>query len=364
MPHLHPDFWPYAKTVGPSLGGTFKPLRPLIEGMLPSGRSFVPFFINDANERRLGTLADLSPHTSGGARGARATLEVDLHSLRKVSGMESSYLLGHHSPRYEGHRMFMLKHDKRDILIPSSRLLPALISPISMMKEHLFRPTGLDLLGVALEANGVWRYRFRRLDELQPELPVGVFERLLWFTTFPSAARAWRSVLLHAQKGVLAIDLPRTRASLSLKIQSQARVSIATSCSVTSIEPLETPHPFASSIAGRRFIFHGSEFGNVLKAHQSETLMFRNGKPLSEREWKLLRPLFPDATKKTKAYLTLVLDKFGSGRPWHFYLNSGGAARHRDFQRALAADGRWARILTLLEQDRQQRLARSALARP
>ena len=298
---------------------------------------------------------------------SRRVVQFNLASLERT---DSSYYLeavGFRPTVSNGQAVFVLRDGRQTFYIPTAvilqglvrmtqRLAHVLLSPVG--RDTFWRPILLDDNTVGIEAkSGLLITGLRRTAQQD--------DRLIWFSCYPSARRAWDSVYAHALDGRLDIDLPSAEVTATLTGLNKRRVQCVTWMTVRTLRPLEKPTLFSPQLKNKTFIFDLTHRqipkGQGRKVHRLDTLPKGPlGWRLTDQEWEAVREVmdgFHTSGPRTFARGTLedVLEKFGEGKSFKAY-----PARVSKYYRQLRITGKWPRIESKLRHIRRESRANAA----
>jgi len=343
------------------------PRLPWIVRMQEQGAGFSPVYLDEYGQEVLGRLSSLRKPVPGDRSSMHLRLQIDLRELKPMPLRAYAKYLG---PPVEGaatgETVFGYELEGTLILIPASLLIPGICGPLSSVGRYLVLPTGLDLLGCPTRRRKKWWFSIADAVNLDNEAKVpSIRERLLWLSTFPSAAEAWRSVYAAATRGVLSMKLPSARAAIVLRCTRSGASRLTVGCTVMQVTPLEQPFPFASSLAGRTFVLHAGKGLSDKFETVSDDLVPKgsHGWALSDDEWELMstvsllrRTFLRRRAPLTRKLLSAVLEKYGRGCGWSEVTSLEiTESSCRNLKRRLEAEGRWGILLGALAVTRAER---------
>lgn len=176
--------------------------------------------------------------------------DLDLTCLRPgctreyLRGLDIDHLCAEGQPVYEADGQL------GTLVIPSQLLIYALFGSWTVMRSVLLSPLGAASLKVAIGAedavrlhhapyrhDGDWQHRHEKLDH-----------RLMWILGYPSATRAWGSVLRRGLEGRFDMSMPLAHVNVSFAGLQMGAKFLVTNLQVLNVLPYEHPHPFARGL--------------------------------------------------------------------------------------------------------------------
>lgn len=335
-----------------------------VSGIAWTGQNYIVETVN--KNRVTGTmpvegLADLKYVTKATRRIRVAT---NLTSLRSVNHREYLAALGFPSETKNGQTVYQFEIEGKIYQVPAVVFMKAFFRPLGGLVPHLFRPQSLENIIFADGAEKLIRFFCKPHTQLafnQHRSSTGIQDALSWLYCFPSARRLWDSVIDYARAGLLSFQLPKGFVNLVLQAFDYNGKWFITSIKIINLSTTEVPFEFASS-HDRQFKFHHAHIRHTseqLKEKQLTNLLCRNGQwSLSDEEWSTIEPIVRSqrSTKNNlREFLNYMLVKFGQLIAWR-NLDVKGTTTSAvvSVYRKLKRDGRWDRMLEVLQELRKQ----------
>ncbi|MBN3762323.1 transposase [Burkholderia sp. Ac-20365] len=252
----------------------------------------------------------------------------------------------------EHHTIYSFEYASKTILLPSWILQMGLFSPPYLIFPYLYSIYGLDFLcflqenetGTSVELADA------RHKHLILENPTHALERLIWFRSFPSANRAWKSVYRSATKGNISLDLPNANITCSVNGKLIDDTLFADRFLITTLQPTEPPMDWANA-APREFCFDARNTREV-ESNRSRDLDFLRpdgSSALSDREWQAIQSVLPPirgyhSVDENRLVLDLILKKLAEGLPWRTICKMESGEIAYDSYYKLKSKGWWSRF--------------------
>jgi hypothetical protein len=295
----------------------------------------------------------------------RRRAETHFSDWDQASLSEYGYAFGLPVPPGDGHEVWSFQHNGTRFVVPALVLMRAMFRPNHFLLPHLFKPQSLedvcDFVGgdaasrVALTGSlRNWTGSRERASTLEP---------LSWLYSFPSARAMWGSVLSASSRSRIGLELPSASARMVVHGKAHSKNFYATRIVVVSLTAQEAPLEFAHDHS-RDICFHVSDerlaSGFKPNISKDESIKLRGEEScLSDAEWLQIEPAVGlDSGRKFKhsprAIVDAMLAKQSQGTSWTDTSYAGGI-EHSTASTAFhrwRKDGRWAKVLQLLEQTR------------
>lgn len=278
-----------------------------------------------------------------------------------------------------GQSVYRFSERKQTFLIPIGVLICALFRPFSGISRYLLAPQGLDNFILPPDNTNKPKILFyesaRGNTGLQPDKAEGILNSLSWMYCFPSARRAWNSVLEYARQGRLDMNLPIGNFSFTGRSISVGNQVLITELTIKLLETIEEPYPAHSEhtkvIEFQRFPHsERSKTHAITKENYLPRRPCEGGYSLSDEEWQSLQPLMEKASQiprqfPLRAVIDKILYKLGHGIPWANVPgpSSSMSLYPRTYSR-MQKDGRWQILMSHLQQSRDYRLPADLSAAP
>lgn len=268
-----------------------------------------------------------------------------------------------------GQSVYRFADGQQTFLIPIGVLMCALFRPFPGMSRYLLAPQGLDNLILPFDIDNSSKPEIRFYESarghtgLQPDKAEGILNSLSWLYCFPSARRAWNSVLEYARQGRLDMRLPIGSLSFYGRGISFGNQFLITELTIKLLETTEEPYPAYSQHT--KLI----EFQRILHAEHRVTPLTKkeNNLPrrpdkdcysLSDDEWQSLQPLLEKPSQIPRQFslrtvISSILHKLGHGMPWSEVpeLPFSTSLLPRTYSR-MQKDGRWQILMSHLQASR------------
>lgn len=294
-----------------------------------------------------------------GTTSFQAWLKLSNHELRAVHGA-----LGL-DPKGFGQAFYKFTDENQTFIIPIGVAMCSLFRPFPGMSRFLLSPQGLENLLLPSENISKPTIQFyggaRGNTGIQPDKAEGILNSLSWMYCFPSARRAWNSVLEHARQGRLDMALPIGSFSFSGRGLPVGDEILITELQVKLLETIEEPFPafsahtkvieFQRILHSERRMTGGSKKDSDLPSHPTG-----EGYGLTDDEWLVLQPQLERPSQIPRQFsLRIVIDgillKLSQGIPWSEVpdLQFNPALLPRTYSR-MQKDGRWETLMSCLRQ--------------
>ena len=257
--------------------------------------------------------------------------------------------LGHRCAGDLRQQVFEVRRAQKRILIPAALLMKALFNPLQYTMEWLLLPQGIEACGVPdltnppamLVNNATWKHDIRN-GRLTADL-------LYWTWCFPSARAAWDSVLEHANRARLGIDLPKARLNISGHGVSAGKALLATHLTLRHLTAIEVPFRFADP-AWKQFKLDSRTMTDNIAPGPARFL----SRKLTTNEWNAIAPLLLPKTGRPQSnsprdLFDAINAKFSSGAPWRKVPLEAGTWENLAYHyRKWRKFGVWERALSIL----------------
>ena len=301
--------------------------------------------------------------SSLGSGGYKAiTLDTSFAQWKRTSAREYATAFDITSSITDRHGMFSIPYEGGNIVFPAWELQRTLLGAPATLANHVYRPSGLELLCSPV-CNS---------DNFTITLPVGrelgrrqrsdvLTERLTWFYAYRSAYRAWNSIYRHASSGRIDIDLPSADVQISAHGRIIDDVFYARRIYVLKLAPLEPPLDWAKT---DRKTYH---FVNGLMQHvKSRQTGDPRLRPIGDRwnltdgEWMVVEKfVFPQRGRPWKCNVrdavNGIIVKMGMGTSWaeldNHHVNAYACSQ---LYKRMKANGRWDQLAEFLASSRQE----------
>lgn len=264
-----------------------------------------------------------------------------------------------------GQAFYRFSDGPQTFLIPVGVLMCAIFRPFPGMSRHLLAPNGLENLILPGQNSSKPEILFyegaRGSTGMQPEKAEGILNSLSWMYAFPSARRAWNSILEFARQGRLDMRLPVGSFNFygrGIRIGDQFLI---TELQIKLLQTTEEPFPaysahtrvieFQRILHNERRMTGGSKKDCDLPSHPAG-----EGYCLTDDEWLVLQPQLERTSQIPRQFsLRIVIDgilcKLSQGIPWSAVpdLPFNPALLPRTYSR-MQKDGRWESLMLCLRQ--------------
>lgn len=320
-------------------------------------------------KRTIATLPDLLCEREIGDRQLSFNGTTSFQAWLKLSSHELRALhedLGL-APKSFGQAFYKFTDENQTFIIPIGVTMCSLFRPFPGMSRFLLSPQGLENLVLPSENISKPTIQFyggaRGNTGIQPDKAEGILNSLSWMYCFPSARRAWNSVLEHARQGHLDMALPIGSFLFSGRGLPVGDEILITELQVKLLETIEEPFPAFSAhtkVIEFQRILHSERrmTGGSKKEHALQSRAGDDGFQLTDEEWQQLMPLVERASNIPRQFslrdvINGILLKLTHGIPWSEVpgLPFSNSLLPRTYSR-MQKDGRWETVMNCLKQQR------------
>lgn len=266
-----------------------------------------------------------------------------------------------------GQSAYRFSEGKQTFLIPIGVLICALFRPFSGISRYLLAPQGLDNFILPSDNSKKPKIQFyesaRGNTGLQPDKAEGILNSLSWIYCFPSARRAWNSVLEYTRQGRLDMNLPIGNFSFTGRGVRTDNKILITELQIKILETTEEPFPAYSQhtkvIEFQRILHSEHRMTGCPKIERAlPKSTNEDSYSLTDDEWLYLQPFIERVSQIPRLFsLRQVIDgilaKLGHGFPWADVpgLPFSNSLLPRTYSR-MQKDGRWQILMSHLQQSR------------
>lgn len=223
------------------------------------------------------------------------------------------------------HQIYAYQVGNVRYLIPAFLLWRALIRPLRALLPFALQTKSLNSFCVRTAGENVGVVFWPGVLSGRVESESDRIQ-MSWLHSFPSANKAWLSILAYASAGQLGFSVPLGTGKCIIKGEKLQNTFYVTALTAISLVTNEAPFPHEVNHP-RELQFHiatpvvRSSNSHFPKRIQSSELGSRGSAPLSDAEWKKIEPiLFSSDVMRRKYPLRVtadaVLQKLATGVPW------------------------------------------------